>query len=198
MTKRKKITRIATSALILVLTLAMIASACMLFGRDGATLHNSVVKQSGLDIDTNKEQYLNSSVMYKLPDTVKDTDDISIIIRTQSTSLLDAYEAGDMDMSFPEYAYSDEADRIAAGILDEKKEILSSVDGAEIDYTLGADYKAIFGGFEVVIKAADFESLCKAVGNRATVIVGEEYKPCETQLVENAVNVYETGIFNSS
>ncbi|MBP3376469.1 MAG: leucine-rich repeat protein [Clostridia bacterium] len=176
----------------------MIASACMLFGGDGAMLQNSVVTQSGLDIDTNKEQYLNSSVMYKLPDTVKDTDDISIIIRTQSTSLLDAYDAGDMDMSFPEYAYSDEADRVAAGILDEKKEILSSVDGAKIDYTLGADYKAIFGGFEVVIKAADFESLCKAVGNRATVIVGEEYKPCETQLVENAVNVYETGIFNSS
>ena len=56
----------------------------------------------------------------------------------------------------------------------------------------------MLGGFEVVIKAGDFETLCRALGNRATAIVGDEYNTCETQLVENAVNVYDTGIFNSS
>ena len=159
---------------------------------------NPIIQLTNKDIDKNLIQYLDSSVMYKLPATVKDTDDISIIIQTKEDSLLDAYEEGDRALSFTEYVYSDEATEVEDKILAEKREILSLFDDNDINYTLGADYKAIFGGFEVVIKAADFESLCESVGDRAKVIVGDEYKTCETQLVENKVNVYDTGIFNSS
>ena len=159
---------------------------------------DSIIKLTDKDINKNLNQYINSSVMYKLPSTVKDTDDISVIIRVKEASLLDAYEAGDKSLSFTEYAYSQEADLVADKILAQKETILSDFDNREINYTVGADYKAIFGGFEVTIKAGDFEALCKTLGDRAEAIVGDEYNTCETQLVENKVNVYNTGIFNSS
>ena len=199
MTKRNKWTRVISSATAIMLALIMLLSAASFLIKDTTQqITDSIIKLTGLDINKNLSQYIDSSVMYKLPDTVKDTDDISVIIRVKKASLLDAYEAGDRALSFTEYAYSDEAALVADKILAEKSTILSSFDDKNINYTTGADYKAIFGGFEVVIKAGEFETLCKTVGDRADVIVGDEYNTCETQLVENKVNVYETGIFNSS
>ena len=199
MANRNKWMRVVISATVILLALTMIFSAAsFLIGETAETISDSIIKLTDKDINKNLSQFLDSSVMYKLPDTVKDTDDISVIIRVKETSLLDAYEAGGGSLSFTEYAYSDAAELVTDKILAEKEALLSSFDEQDFDYSVGADYKAIFGGFEVVIKAGDFEALCKTVGDRAKVIVGDEYKTCETQLVENKVNVYETGIFNSS
>ncbi|MBQ8341298.1 MAG: leucine-rich repeat protein, partial [Clostridia bacterium] len=198
MVNRKNKMRVASGIIVIILALAMIFSASLLLIEDTVEQIASHIKKTDGLINTNLNQFLNSSVMYKLPDTVKDTDDISVIVRVKSASLLDAYEAGDMSVPFTEYVYSKEAERVADEILAEKNALVSAIDQKNFKYTLGADYKAILGGFEVVIKAGDFESLCEALGDRATAIVGEEYNPCKTQLVENKVNVYETGIFNSS
>ena len=199
MTKRNKWTRVISSATAIVLALIMVLSVASFLIKDTTEqVTDSIIKLTGKDINKNLSQFLDSSVMYKLPDTVKDTDDISVIIRVKEASLLDTYEAGDKALSFTEYVYSSEAALVADKILAEKSTILSSLDVQNINYTTGADYKAIFGGFEVVIKAGEFETLCKTLGDRADVIVGDEYNTCETQLVENKVNVYETGIFNSS
>ena len=199
MTNRNKWTKKISAAVAMLLTLVMVVSAASFLIKDTTEqITDSIIKLTGLDINNNLSQFIDSSVMYKLPDTVKDTDDISVIIRVKQASLLDAYEAGKKEVSFTEYAYSAEAGLVADKILAEKSELLSALDDKNINYTTGADYKAIFGGFEVVIKAGEFEALCKTLGNRADVIVGDEYNTCETQLVENTVNVYETGIFNSS
>ena len=193
--KRRRI----SAAIVTVLVLAITVSAVGLWHRSAtASTVDSIIKLTDQDIDRNLSQYLNGSVIYKLPDTVKETDSISVIIQTKEASLLDAYEAGDRTLSFTEFVYSDEATSVEEKILAEKESLLASFDNKEIRYTVGADYKAIFGGFEVVIQASDFEALCKTLGDRATAIVGEEYNTCETQLVENKVNVYDTGIFDSS
>ena len=199
MKTRTKQMRLIRCAVILAIVISTVLSAGITLIDDAVEgVSSSIVQLLGGDINTNREQFLNSSVMYRLPDTVKDSDEISVIIRTKKASLLDAYEAGDRALSFTEYAYSDEASAVTDAILKEKASILSAFDEEGFAYTSGADYKAVFGGFEVVIRAGDFEALCDAVGDSATVIVGDEYNPCETQLVENKVNVYDTGIFNSS
>ncbi len=199
MTKRKRSMKVIVSAMVIVLVIAMAASACLLLAKDAsADAQGSGVVLSDKDINTNMEQYLNSSVMYKLPETVKDTDKVSVIVQTNKISLLDAYEKTDMKVSFPEYVSCDEAEEVVGAILSEKSDILAGLDESGVDYAPGADYKAIFGGFELEITAGDFEELCKSIGNRARVIVGDKYKPAETKLVENSVNVYGTGIFDSS
>ena len=199
MSKKRNSIRLAVSLTVIILAVAMAASACLLLAKDtsgGAAVSGIVL--SDRDINTNMEQYLNSSVMYKLPDTVKDTDMISVIVQTSKASLLDAYEGTDKTVPFSEYVTTGEADAVSDAIISEKGDILATLDKSGIDYSLGADYKAIFGGFELEITARDFEALCKSVGDRATVIVGDKYLPAETELVENSVNVYGTGIFDSS
>ena len=146
------------------------------------------------------EKYLDSSVMFKLPDGIKDDQEISVIVSLDVVNIMDAYEGTDKTMSFKEFALeSDEAAKIEADIADEKKDILKKLDELDIDYSLGEDYSTIISGFELLIKAGDFEKTCKSMDENIDVIVSEGYKPSKTQIVENPVKYYEsTGIFDSS
>ena len=144
-------------------------------------------------------QYLDGSVMFRLPDSIKADREISVIVTTDHVSLMDAYEGTDKVMSFTEYATkSDDAYNLKAEIQSDKSDYLKKLDKLNISYETGEDYSAVLSGFEIVIKAGDFASACRALGKGMDVIVGEEYKPAETQLVENKVNVFDTGIFDSS
>ncbi len=150
-------------------------------------------------IAPNYKEYLDSTVMFRLPESVRDDQEISVIVTVDTTDIMSAYEESNKTMSFSEYALeSDDADAIKNEIAGKKAAMLGALDEMEIDYTTGEDYSAILSGFELVIKARDFEATCQALGDGMDVIVGEEYLPAETQLVENTVNVFDTGIFDSS
>ena len=198
MSNRKKLMKWGSLITLSMLIVAMLVSLLVGFGGNVSAEDSFITNTSDKEINKNLSQFIDSSVMYKLPDTVGDDDDISVIIQTKKASLLDAYEEADTNLSFSQYVFSEDAKSVSAAIAEEKGIITAAFDEQGFDYTLGAEYKAIFGGFEVVIKARDFEHLCNALGDRATAIVGDEYNPAETQLVENKVNVYETGIFDSS
>jgi hypothetical protein len=133
--------------------------------------------------------------MYKLPDTVKPSDDISIIVQMKTDALLDAYDASGSKLSFTEYSLTDEAQKVRENIAKDADTLKGKLKG--IEYTVGESYNVVMSGFEITTKAANFEDICQAMKGKATVIVGEAYKPEETKLVENKVNVYNTGIFSS-
>ena len=168
-----------------------------------STVNGGGIRPLEGNLVTNRDQYLDSSVMYKLPETIKETDDISVIVEVKEKSLLEQYPGASSGMTFTEYTQTDEAAAIRDRIAAEKQTLLADLDKAELKYTLGKHYTNVLGGFEIIIKAGDFEAITKTVGDRGTTIIGEVYKPEETksvgnQLVENTVNVYDTGIFNSS
>ncbi len=169
----------------------------------GSTANGGGIRPLEGNLISNRDQYLDSSVMYKLPETVKETDEISVIVEVKEKSLLEQYPGASSGMTFTEYAQSDEAAAVRARINAEKQTLLADFDKAEVKYALGKQYSNVLGGFEILIKAGDFETVARTVGSRGTTIIGEVYKPEETksvgtQLVENTVNVYDTGIFNSS
>ncbi len=150
-------------------------------------------------IKNDYSQYLDDSVVFKLPDNVKAQDEISVIVTVDTTTIMDAYEGTDKTMSFMDYAVSsDDSVKIRKDIASQKLQVLSSLDDLDISYTTGEDYSTVLSGFELVIKAADFAKTCKALGKGMDVIVGEVYEPAKTELVENKVNVFDTGIFDSS
>ena len=152
---------------------------------------------NGLRLDI--QDYLDSSVMFELPDNVKDDEEISVIITVDTVNLMDAYEASNKTMSFKEFALeSDEAARIEKQIGQQKAEVLAALDAKEIAYTTGDEYSTLISGFEIRIKARDFGATCKSLKDGQGIIVSEVYKKAETKLVENKVNVYDTGIFNSA
>ena len=182
----------------LVVTMASSFMVGLLLRNGPEALAMSGIRRYEGDLDTNWEKYLDGSVAYQLPSTVKDTDDISLIVRVQQAPLLDTYRDADTDLSFTEYAASEEAAEVRARIAAEKEALLKDLDAISLSYERGADYSAVLSGFEIVIKAGDFETVCKTFGDRATTIVSEVYEVAKTQLVENTVDVYDTGIFDSS
>ncbi|MDO4420266.1 MAG: S8 family serine peptidase, partial [Ruminococcus sp.] len=154
-------------------------------------------KIEGLASDYTK--YLDSTVAFKLPDNVKDSDEISVIVTLDHVSIMDAYEGTDKAMSLAEYsANSDYAENTRKTVADKKSQLLKALDEKNISYKVGEEYTTLLSGFELLIKAGDFENTCKSLTDDMDIIVGEEYEKCETQLVENEVNVFDTGIFDSS
>jgi len=155
--------------------------------------------QKAEDWASNYHQYLNSDVMFTLPEAVKADDEISVIIKTGEADLMTVYNHTNKTMSFSQYAtQSDAAASLRAAIASDKAKVLAALDDRKIAYQTGEDYAAVLSGFELVIKASDYKAVCESLSDGMTAIVGEEYAPAETELVENTVNVFDTGIFNSS
>ena len=149
-------------------------------------------------IKVNKEDYYDGTKILKLPSNVKDSDVISVIVRTKAECLYDAYKDADTSLSFSEYISTKEAEGVKSKIAKENEAIKALLASNGVEYQLGNKYDTVLSGFEIIIKAGDFENTAKALDGRATAIVGEVYNKAETELVENKVNVYETGIFDSS
>ena len=150
------------------------------------------------DLGIDETQFYNSSVVHSLPKGVKDSDDLSIIIQTKEKTLLDEYDALDTELSFKEYLLSPAASAVKQNISDASAEIVKLLDDNYLVYEKGEVYATILSGFEITIKARNFDKLCEIIGDKASITVGEVYKATETQLVKNDVDVYDTGIFNSS
>ena len=143
-------------------------------------------------------QYLNGDVAFRLPNGVKNDDDLSVIIRVDRPSLMDAYGRTDKTMSLQEYALTDEAKAVVDKIAERKQALLTLFDEQGIKYELGEDYNTLFSGFEILIKGGDYAITCKSLGAAESAVISQEYKSMETQLVENDVNVLESGIFNTT
>ena len=152
------------------------------------------------DLAVDYTDHLDGNVVHSLSESIRDDQQISVIISLDMANLMDAYEASDKTVSFAEFVNSGtEATRITQRIGERKAQILKALDEFSIEYATGEEYSTILSGFEIIIKAGDFEAACQALGEDAHAIVGEEYKVAETELVENTVNVYTgTGIFDSS
>ncbi len=215
MKKNARFLRVTACLLTLAMVISAVITVSVLIAKVGdkavdsfITKYEGTLKDLGLDIS----DYFDGQIVQPLPDTVKDSDDISVIIKLEQAPLLDVYAQSNPEGSFADYVTSSEAQAIRDAIAAEKKAILSDLDSANLSYQSGADYSAVLSGFEIVIKAGDFETVCDELPKNATPIVGEVYKAddmgdvagyedihaWENQLVENAVDVYDTGIFDSS
>lgn len=160
----------------------------------------SIIKKLEDIFNIDISKYFDDSTLYRLPDGVKDDDEISVIISLGVTTIMDAYQATDKTMSLREYALSsDDAKQIDREIQSQKSEILKKLDEKGVSYTVGEEYNTVISGFEVEIKAADFADTCKSLPKGAQAVLGEKYNVAKTTLVENTVSIDEgTGIFDGS
>ena len=176
----------------------------MLFSFAASSLGTAVAAEAGVyklnnSIYTDYKSYLDGSVVQKLPSSVSKDETISVIVKLDTPTLMEAYNETDKAMSFAEFVTTKEAQKIKANILTEKDKYLASLTRKGISYTVGCDYANVLAGFEVLYKAESFEDACKYLPKNATAIVGEVYNVSETKLVENKIDVVEeTGIFDSS
>ena len=196
--KTKKFTKV--SARILMALLAVV----MVFSSAASTLGVTVAAESDVfwkneAIHTDYKSYFDGSVVQKLPDTVGDHEIISVIVKLDTPTLMEAYNLTDKAISFGEYVNTDEAGEIKKEIQREKEAYIKALTRRGISCTAGLSYANVLAGFEVLFEAKHFENACKDLAIGAKAIVGEVYNVSETQLVENKVSIYEeTGIFDSS
>ena len=148
-------------------------------------------------IDTNREQFYDPNVVYQLPEGIADSEEISIMVVMEGEALLDAYEKQSVYTTMLSFSASAEGQAVLSSVKAESDKLISVLEASDIEYEIGYSYDTVFCGFEVIIKAADFEKLGGVIGDKASLVISETYEPAQTVLVENTVNVYETGIFNS-
>ncbi len=205
---RKKVNAMTKLRKIAIRSAAVLGAVCMTFSactqdllseqKQTETGTDGLVKQTGYSLDNQIENYYDPNVVFKLPDTVSKNDDVSVIVSLNSDSLMDTYKANGTKDSLSEYLQSYDGKIAAKKAATEQKKWISRLDKAGIKYTLGAQYDTILNGFEVIIKGKDFRALGEFFSTDATLIIGETYMPSVTEVVTNDVEVYETGIFDSS
>ena len=190
---------------VLLRVLVALLAVTLLFGifaapqAEAANYKASYIELMENDLKLNISDYFDSSVAYQLPESVKDDQEISVIITMSIDDLMDSYEKTDKSVSFKEYALQGAAAKeIEAQVAEKKTEVLEELDQLAIGYDIGEDYSVLLTGFSIVIRAGDFKALCKSLDSSMGVIVGEVYQAAETQLVENKVSVYDTGITDGS
>ena len=149
-------------------------------------------------ININKFDYFDSSVVQKLPEDVSDSEELSLIVMMKNDTLLDAYDSSLKNITFKEFCESNEAEATRNEINAEIRSLIEKLDDAKISYEIGETYTNIISGFEIKALAGDFENICNTLGNDVTIVIGDEYEVCETEVVENNVKVFETGIFNTT
>ena len=195
-----KVSRMMIALLLAVSIFAGAVPATQVQASENQTSGNQAAYINRLDdsIALDYTEYLDSSVAFQLSDNIKDDEQISVIITVDVINLMDAYECSDKTMSFSDYVlYSEDAAAVREQIAQEKLRILTAMDDQGIAYTLGEDYDTLVSGFEILIQASDYAATCMSLGSSDKVVVGEVYQACETELVENPVSVYDTGIFKS-
>ena len=196
--KKKRLTKVSSRILMALLAVAMV------FSFAASTLGTTVAAETGVfwksdSIHTDYKSYLDGSVVQALPSTVDENETISVIVKLDTPTLLEAYNETDKSMSFQEYVKTEEAAKIKAEIQVKKEEYLVALTRSGIPYTTGSDYANVLAGFEVLYTAKYFDKACDSLSGGAIAIVGEVYNVSETQLVENKIDVVEdTGIFDSS
>jgi len=191
---KKTLMRVSSSFVVLAMAIVMLlANVLPAYGETAGG-----IKQL-YNVDTNYQQYLDSSVAFQLPETVKDDQEISVIIMMGKEAIVDAYEKSDKSMTLAEFALSEEAVAIRSQVNAEKNALTAKLDKNSIAYSVGLSYDTVITGFEILIKAGDFADTCALLEKGQTAMVGEVYNVAETKLVNNKVDYYEeTGIFDSS
>ena len=157
----------------------------------------NISKLNGNLIDNNVEEYFDPNVIYQLPSTVSEDENVSVIVSMNTDSVIEAYLNEERNISVGAYANTFEADTVQRQVKSTRAALLKKLNVAGISYQLGAQYDTVLSGFEIIIKGKDYAKVGNLLDKDAALILGEVYEPAVTEVVENDVDVYDTGIFNS-
>lgn len=163
-----------------------------------SAVKGDAVTRLDASVDNRTTDYFDASVAYRLSDNVKDNEVISVILSLDTKSTLDAYLESGSEKEYSDYLKTASAKSLTKENKSARDALKRTLDKAKISYKTGVSYDTVVNGFEVLLRAKDYYKLVDAVEDKATPIVGEVYAPAQSQIVTNEVDVYDTGIFDSS
>lgn len=157
---------------------------------------------------TDNEKYLNEKNLYNLK-TLDDSDNISVIITIKNEGLIDYYSNDDRGYSsISTYSESSYATNKVETMLKEQKNYAKELLEDKYINEVNHSYTTLFNGFSAKTTYGQFKKMEKA-GLDVKITISEAYSEPEYQTsstnssssngtITNVVNVYETGIFDSS
>ncbi|MBE6633080.1 MAG: hypothetical protein E7620_01915 [Ruminococcaceae bacterium] len=141
-------------------------------------------------------QSINQDLIQKV-DELKLTGSVGVILSFSENSLINTYSSSSASksMSYREFSGSAEARRLQLQLQDNQKKVLSMLQGkgliSEVKYT----YSSIMDGAYVTTTFEQLDEIAEIPGVER-ITISDTYEAAAA--VENPVNVYDTGIFNSS
>lgn len=196
---RKWAVRLLAVMLITALSLSNVTASAFSVGL-GSQSSTSTVSQLGISDVTDQVSSFDIS-NYALTDNTyqrfSSEDLIWVVVQLKDDSLVDRYlSRGKGYASVKDYAASRDAQSYLSSLAVKQKELISEF-GREIEITTSYSYTTILNGFAAQIRYKDLEYLEKhsKVDN---VIISETYARPQYEVTTNDVNVYGTGIYDSS
>ena len=141
---KKRLTKVTQRVIVALVAVTLLFCAVWSGPAEASEYRASFIERND-DLNVNYKDYLNGSVVQKLPDTVKDDDVISVIITLDIVNLMDAYEKTDKTMSFRDYALlSEDAKEVETKVLNQRSDFLKLLDEKEITYKVtGLTYSTL-------------------------------------------------------
>lgn len=151
----------------------------------------------------NTKQNLNEDLLTSAAAQAKTKSDGTrrIIVEMNSDSMLDVYLGSSSVQrryaDFTEYVNGTEGDSYAASLQREQSGFLASLRNSSISYELRHSYTSVVNGVSLVVKDEDVSAI-QSMACVKNVIYSEVYSVPQATVTENVVNVYDTGIYDSS
>ena len=163
------------------------------------------VHQADLIADiTDNEKYLNKDLLYSV-DTLDDSDSINIIITMDTTGLADKYSKSKGYKTLGDYVNSNKSQSAIKQMSKDQEQLAEYLIDKDYINEVHHSYTTLFNGFSAQTTYGQYKKL-KSANMGINVTVSEVYAEAEHQstqssdyeAVTNFVNVYGTGIFDSS
>ncbi len=167
-------------------------------GKGASVAKTDDITRVNASIDKRTSDFLDSDIVTRLSDNIDSNQEISVILSLDTKSTFDAYLESGRKGEFSDYLETASAKKIAKKNKAASDDLKRTLDRTKISYKVGNNYEHLISGFEVILRAKDYYKLADAVRGSATTMVGEVYAPAEAEVVTNEVDVYDTGIFDSS
>ncbi len=185
----------------LLFAIVMMLSSCSMNETTMDALSRSTVNVSQR---INEEKIL-ASLKYALiasmnQDLVKQIKDyklsgsVNVIISFSEDSLVERYNNSNSSLTLKDYLASSTAQKLSETMLERQNKIVAKLQQAGLISDVKYNYSFVMDGVYVSTDYSKLEAICNFDGV-GRVTISNTYLPQAT--VENEVNVYETGIFNS-
>ena len=173
-----------------------------LFGGGGSSSSSSASNGFGrLDYNEISEQLRDDILRTMKKDLLHRIDDydltgaVSVILTFTDDSLVEEYQRSYADkMTYEEFKQSDTAEALKKKLEDARAPIIAELQSKSLIGEVRQSYAHILDGVYVDTTFEDLAAICELEGV-SKVMVSSTYEPLEA--VNNPVDVYDTGIFNS-
>lgn len=190
-----------TGVLIPALTFGSASSSSTSTTSDGETTYN--LTSSNISDKVSQSLLSSSELTEDVSDNTNLTEDDEVIaiVRLEGQSIMDKYLDRNPSVDISDYVKTSTNQLYAKNLVSKQEDVYENIS----KYALGSitnNYTTILNGFSVKVKYGDISKIENTDGV-SSVIVSEKYEPAsveesDSSVVTNDVNVYSTGIYNSS